>query len=829
MTDAGTRFVAGVCGLLALCGPVSGGTYYVDQRHSQASDNNPGTMEEPWKTFRHAAETAKAGDTVRIRPGLYREGNITLKNSGELLKETPPGFYSYLMRLPMEKRMMSYITFEADGTQPVVLDGSVEIPPESWTPVEGQPHVYVAPVHSHGYPTSDGSEGAPMQIVWVFRNDQPLQPKISEAAQTGGDSAQRYKPQLAMPAAPDAWQWYHDVKQGLLYLNFGETNPAEGGRIEAAVFRTCIYGGYNEYIALKGLTIQRYNGRTLAFESGIGCVIEDCLVRHSGSEEAITGSAHGVVRRNTIIDADGIAIAPGSYSMVDENLVIRNFRDMLQTGNIYFATAITYFGREFVRLRNNVVLEGGGGGFWPDCLSNGHVHYGNSVGYTRGDGFYIECPAFQNVVMYNVCFHNGGAGIALRGNLHNTVSENYVFGSRSGIELRHADQYSWVRDNLFVGNWFRDVQFGIEVGNAPGGLPQTLNLSDRNVFDPSVKTVAYWEGKPYRTLPEFRQATGNELHGRLEKVNEEEMGLVSFRVAESARPWEPVLMFGNPNFTLQRLQWGQMEVPYFWIFGTADGNESLRWQGRYNGETGMTPVAEVGGFLRVSAVETDWMGYLVSASAEEDRKIKERQKGQGDSAVLEVASKPGKAISERGLGCWSVSLPSAPGSVIDLRLHAQAREIKPAAAGGGVVVFVEWSDYTRRCVQREYLVGRDEQGQDHMRDKVGGTYDYAPIAGAVTAPDWARRFRLFFGLRSCSGVVLFDEIDTVRARPGEPAPLPEESVEAVQPKPLVDPAALEFYSVDLSKVEIPIIGGRHILDWSAGRQARFTGKEEGAR
>jgi len=55
--------------------------YYVDQNHSSASDSNPGTIEAPWSTIRHAAETLTASDTVFIRSGTYNE-SVYFDNAG---------------------------------------------------------------------------------------------------------------------------------------------------------------------------------------------------------------------------------------------------------------------------------------------------------------------------------------------------------------------------------------------------------------------------------------------------------------------------------------------------------------------------------------------------------------------------------------------------------------------------------------------------------------------------------------------------------------------------------------------------------------------------
>ncbi len=49
-----------------------GNTYYVAQGFN-ASDNNPGTIDAPFKTLAKASSVARAGDTVIVREGIYRE------------------------------------------------------------------------------------------------------------------------------------------------------------------------------------------------------------------------------------------------------------------------------------------------------------------------------------------------------------------------------------------------------------------------------------------------------------------------------------------------------------------------------------------------------------------------------------------------------------------------------------------------------------------------------------------------------------------------------------------------------------------------------------
>lgn len=56
--------------------------YYVDRNHPSASDGNPGTLDSPWWTIQHAADTAVAGDTVYIRGGTYNE-HVDVEHGGE--------------------------------------------------------------------------------------------------------------------------------------------------------------------------------------------------------------------------------------------------------------------------------------------------------------------------------------------------------------------------------------------------------------------------------------------------------------------------------------------------------------------------------------------------------------------------------------------------------------------------------------------------------------------------------------------------------------------------------------------------------------------------
>lgn len=57
----------------------TGSVYYVS---TSGIDTNPGTKAAPWRTIQHAAKTAKAGNTVFVRAGVYHE-LVTFPSSGD--------------------------------------------------------------------------------------------------------------------------------------------------------------------------------------------------------------------------------------------------------------------------------------------------------------------------------------------------------------------------------------------------------------------------------------------------------------------------------------------------------------------------------------------------------------------------------------------------------------------------------------------------------------------------------------------------------------------------------------------------------------------------
>ena len=120
MKSAIHRLVVSVLLLWAAAASVHAATYYVAQGAPHASDENPGTEQQPFLTISKAANVAEAGDIVLIQEGIYREG-VAIRNAGAAGKT---------------------IAFRPLGDDRVIIRGSDGVPANAWTLVEGTQKVY---------------------------------------------------------------------------------------------------------------------------------------------------------------------------------------------------------------------------------------------------------------------------------------------------------------------------------------------------------------------------------------------------------------------------------------------------------------------------------------------------------------------------------------------------------------------------------------------------------------------------------------------------------------------------------------------------------------
>lgn len=791
-------------------------TFFVDQNNPGASDENPGTAEAPFKTIQRAAESVLPGDTVKIRPGRYRE-TIVLHNPGQTLNVNDGTW---------ETRR---VTFEADGGE-VILDGSMRIPDDAWQAVEvahplritSSNKLFAAKVDMPPLMLRRGPAVHSIKLndpKWVFVNDELLIPHSTPGKRNNAE----------MVTEKTLNRWFWDKEASTLYVNLDGKKPAA---VDISV-QYHAFGGWKpvHYTTLRGLTIQRYSHGAF-YGNSEEMWIEDCLFRHNTL--AIGGGIGGHVARCTFLDHEGTVVNAGQRTLYAQNIFVRYFQDNFLTRDIYNSCAIKSFGSDtYFTIRNNVMVDNGSlhkgytgcGAIWFDNPSQGNMVYGNTI-YHSGMGMYIEYPMINALITWNVVADTN-EGIVLRHNIANSIVENYISRARSrGIKVSDTKRTMApiVKYNFLSGNYIEDCGIGVAAGPEANSDRQQANISDGNIYNLQPgQLIGDWAGQFFDTIEDFRKGAGMDMHGRAAKLTHKDMDLASFRVADSDKPWKAYQMFGNARLDriqFARSEYGDMQaktfpgLPYFFEPGMGDGSMRKWFNGDHRAEWPRNKAVSidkhpVGLSWYYSSCEPwtavvtattggSWAGGTVRGYMKEEQGLKGF--GGGDeNGRLQVLSRGPEGAPAEGLGWFTVSLPTAPGAVIDIGLHMQALNVKPVEGSpkGGAVVMVEWSDYTRTKVARSYILGLDDQGKEHQGDLARGSFDYKRVEGSVTAPEWAKRFRLFMGMKTATGILQFDNIDTIRTRDAEPPPGHEEPVIPAAPVHL---AKLAFEVLDLSKL-----------------------------
>ena len=92
-------------------------TYYVSQNHPQASDENPGASDRPFKTINASLKKLQPGDTVWVQKGVYREQIMLSSEPGRV------GKWDYVV-IPSGKSYAQMINLYAQPGEEVVIKGS---------------------------------------------------------------------------------------------------------------------------------------------------------------------------------------------------------------------------------------------------------------------------------------------------------------------------------------------------------------------------------------------------------------------------------------------------------------------------------------------------------------------------------------------------------------------------------------------------------------------------------------------------------------------------------------------------------------------------------
>jgi len=757
----------------ACCMTASAADLVVDQKHPQANDQNPGTLEAPFKTIQTALDKAQPGDTVQVRGGVYRE-SVKFKRGGSY----PGGMIE-----TWSPQNLKWVTLEAYRDERVRLDGSTEIPAGDWELVDGCTNTYVAPFVSKGFRKL-------LQMVLV--SDELLLPTLVQ----NPDPNMPERPMLAAKPGdrPEDSGWFYDKDKDLLYVNIGGRVPGKDAQVSASQLDTGVDAANQTFIRIRKLEVRGFNGNGICVYNAHEFIVEDNYVHLCRIGVYGGPSGKGSIRRNFLTDLTrpGMGLGGAQGTVVEGNVIkrwhINPYRDN------YYSCALMCNNCSDLGIRYNVITENirpDAGGPWPDCASTGISAYGNTIYNLKGNGFYIEAGILGTVLRWNTIFETD-SGITFRANCANVAFQNYVFNCRGGgLNISSPDQEDVEpKANTMMYNWLIDN--GAGAGTDPDRDKEIANVFDHNTYKLAKESPLFvYSGKRYVDIEELRKDLGQEIHGKVvDTFDPKPLGLVTFRVQGTKNDWKPVPMFGNPTTarTDVRVNWPEL---YFWYRGNFRDAQAYGWQSAPNvkGMGGQT-LPNSSGFLRQI-----WMNNIAYNNTYPGATVEnfndDPTAARNKKVCLQVCSLPGKALVPDGLGYWSVDLPTVDGAKIDVSAWIKAKGVTPTSASGGVYLLVEFRNVTGQNLSRQYIVGAEDGDQAVLPDFAAGTYDHKQAAATVTAPKNARWFRVGFGVRDASGWASFGDID-IQTQPGEE---PEEVARKTRP---IEPAHFNWSITDIS-------------------------------
>ena len=479
-------------------------TYHVNTADPNASDENPGTEDSPFRTINRAAQVLQAGERVVIAAGTYRE-RVAPARGGTgpycmISYEAAPGAEVILSGSQMTTTTWAASTGEGTRLWTTTLPPNFfkdENPFAEVNLTEAQIERcmdWAVPVKGH--PTFKLRRGL------VFQDGQRLKQVLDRAE---------------LNKTPGSY-WVET--DGLtLHLNpLAGTNPNDA-QIEVTtremVFAPHEYG--LGYIRVKGLTIQhsgncfpRPQQGALSTMRGHHWLIEDNTVRQCnaigidiGDQFDISGpqladGGQHVVRRNRISDC-GIGGLEGkqvTYTLIEDNIIRRcGWHDiwrLYETGGIK-----VHCTRSCVLRRNLVTDTIGAPGIWMDyanvnsrCTANVVVNADCSNG-----GIFMEASQQPNMVDNNFVWGTRGSGIYQHDCDELIIAHNLVaYSADAAVRMqicqgrRVGGRLSTAKRNKILNNVFVANGSMLAISDAD-------NLCDYNVFAGSREPfdLAAWQ------------------------------------------------------------------------------------------------------------------------------------------------------------------------------------------------------------------------------------------------------------------------------------------------------------------------------------------------
>ena len=369
--------------------------YYVAQKDPAADDQNPGTTEKPLKTLKAALPKMRAGDTLFVRAGVYREG---MRLKGEAFSGT--SVRPTLVQAWPGDEVIIKGSDVATGWKK--HDGAIWVkedwPPYPWVFCDGKPLEETGAIDHNVF-------------CWSTRKDKDKGLKDMKAGSFWYDAA-----------AKKAYAWLEDgsdPNEHVMELTVPDRGiEADGNHLHIAGFKLIhagigLGGAYNIvvdcdvswttflgiYVSGRNNTLLRcrsnHNGNSGGTVFGSGQRVEDCEFsfnnwqRWDSPEKGGTGHAGGM--KNGCCDS-----------------IIRGcvFEGNIVSIGVWFDFDVTQ-----VTIENCRCFHNDGCGIHYEIGERAIIQ--NNICYENKDrGIYL-CNAAYCLLAHNVCYRNGSSGIVV--------------------------------------------------------------------------------------------------------------------------------------------------------------------------------------------------------------------------------------------------------------------------------------------------------------------------------------------------------------------------------------------------------------------------------
>jgi parallel beta-helix repeat protein len=433
--------------------PVS---YVVDGADPACSDAAAGTSAAPLCTVSAGAALARAGDTVVVRPAVYRE-QVTAARSGA------PGFD---------------LTFRASGPG-VVISGTRDVTdPTAWSPT-------ATTAWSRSY-----SPPSPPTQVWL-----------------DGSSLQ----QVPDAASLIAGAFFYDTGSKLLYVDNGGGNPGTGHTVEAGAQTYAFKVWASDHVVIDGFAVDGQNNTAVSLKDDTATTLRGLTITRSGtygiSADNVSGGSVLTLNEVSGSGSVGIRLVGSTGVTVRDNVSHDNaFHGISLQGssgnNVVGNTAYRNV-RPLVRSANGIDLQLGS----SNNVVDANTTYGN-----QDSGIQVYSGSTGNIVRRNVTHDNGDHGIDVLSSTGAVLISNTAWrNAKDGVSVEGPSTGATLRNNILVDNGITTGEYDLYVDDAAlAGFSSDRDLIWNSTTAPAVKHNLVI----YSTLLAYRTGTGQEAAGK---------------------------------------------------------------------------------------------------------------------------------------------------------------------------------------------------------------------------------------------------------------------------------------------------------------------------